>query len=116
MDFNAILKPEKTNAISNAQRVSGEPSIPLSSVVHHLHKLGKTIQSFWIVLIMKILQNFWLTLVLNGWIFHNLTFVWSLCGVMVKVSDFTLQLHYYANFQTNTVEKSMNPLIVPAMG
>ena len=45
------------------------------------------------------------------------------CGVMVKamdsgivVSEFVLQLHYYVNFQANTLGKGMNPLILPAMG
>ena len=44
-------------------------------------------------------------------------------GVMVKAMDyriivreFVLQSHYYVHFQTNTFEKGMNPLILPAMG
>ena len=44
-------------------------------------------------------------------------------GVMVKtlncgiiVSEFKLQLCYYVHFQTNTLGKGMNPLILPAMG
>ena len=44
-------------------------------------------------------------------------------GVMVKamdcgivVSEFELQSHYYIHFWTNTLEKGMNPLILPAMG
>ena len=44
-------------------------------------------------------------------------------GVMVKmmdceivVSELELQLHYYVHFQTNTLGKGMNPLILPAMG
>ena len=44
-------------------------------------------------------------------------------GVMVKamdcgivVNEFILQLHYYVHFRTNTVEKGMNPVILPAMG
>ena len=43
-------------------------------------------------------------------------------GVMVKamdsgivVSEFVLQLLYYVHFQTNTLGKGMNPLILPAM-
>ena len=43
-------------------------------------------------------------------------------GIMVKamdcrfiVSDFVLQSHYYVHFQTNTLGKGMNPLILPAM-
>ena len=45
------------------------------------------------------------------------------CGVMVKamdcrivVSEFVLQSHYYVHFWANTLEKGMNPLILPAMG
>ena len=44
-------------------------------------------------------------------------------GVMVKamncgivVSEFVLQSCYYIHFQTNTLGKGMNPLILPAMG
>ena len=44
-------------------------------------------------------------------------------GVMVKamdceivVSKFKLQSRYYIHFRTNTLGKSMNPLILPAMG
>ena len=44
-------------------------------------------------------------------------------GVMVKAmdceiveSEFELQSHYYVHFQTNTLGKSMNPFILPAMG
>ena len=44
-------------------------------------------------------------------------------GVMVKamdcgivVSEFELEFHYYVPFQSNTVGKGMNPLILPAMG
>ena len=43
-------------------------------------------------------------------------------GVMVKVMDcgivvreFVLQSRYYVHFQANTLGKSMNPLILPAM-
>ena len=45
------------------------------------------------------------------------------CGVMVKVLDcrivvckFELQLCYYIHFQTNTLGKGMNPLILPSIG
>ena len=34
----------------------------------------------------------------------------------IVVSEFRLQLHYYIHFRANTLEKSMNPLILPAMG
>ena len=44
-------------------------------------------------------------------------------GVIVKamdcriiVSDFELQLLYYVNLQTNTLQKDMKPLILSAMG
>ena len=44
-------------------------------------------------------------------------------GVMVKAMDcgivvslFVLQVRYYIHFQANTLGKSMNPLILPAMG
>ena len=52
-------------------------------------------------------------------------FGWILCprGVMVKamdygtvVSEFELQSSYYVHFRINTLEKGMNPLILPAMG
>ena len=36
------------------------------------------------------------------------------CGIIV--SKFKLQSHYYIHFQTNTLGKGMNPLILPAMG
>ena len=43
-------------------------------------------------------------------------------GVMVKamdcgivVSEFVFQTHYYVHFRTNTLEKGMDPLILPAM-
>ena len=45
------------------------------------------------------------------------------CGVIVNAMDcgiivceFALQSHYYIHFQANTLMKSMNPLILPAMG
>ena len=34
----------------------------------------------------------------------------------VVVSKFELQSHYYVHFETNTLGKGMNPLILPAMG
>ena len=44
-------------------------------------------------------------------------------GVMVKAmdcgiveSEFVLQSLYYIDFRANTLGKSMNPLILPAMG
>ena len=44
-------------------------------------------------------------------------------GVMVKAMDcgivvceFILQSCYYVHFRANTLEKGMNPLILPAMG
>ena len=44
-------------------------------------------------------------------------------GIMVKamdsgivVSKFVLQSRYYIHFLANTLEKGMNPLILPAMG
>ena len=36
------------------------------------------------------------------------------CGIVV--SEFELQSRYYVHFRTNTLGKSMNPLILPAMG
>ena len=36
------------------------------------------------------------------------------CGVVVR--EFVLQSRYYVHFRTNTLEKGMNPLILPAMG
>ena len=36
------------------------------------------------------------------------------CGIIV--SEFVLQSRYYVHFRTNTLGKSMNPLIPPAMG
>ena len=45
------------------------------------------------------------------------------CSVMVKsieckilVSEFELQSRYYVHFQTHTIGKGMNPLMLPAMG
>ena len=34
----------------------------------------------------------------------------------ILVSEFELQSCYYVHFQTNTLGKGMNPLILPAMG
>ena len=36
------------------------------------------------------------------------------CGIVV--SEFVLQSRYYVHFRANTLEKGMNPLILPAMG
>ena len=36
------------------------------------------------------------------------------CGIVV--SEFELQVRYYAYFGTNNLENGMNPIIVPAMG
>ena len=58
----------------------------------------------------------------------NFTFLRYNCssfsgGVMVKslvcgiaVSEFVLQSRNYVHFRINTLEKGMNPLILPAMG
>ena len=37
-------------------------------------------------------------------------------GCEIVVSEFKLQLWYYVKFQTNTLGKGMNPLILPAIG
>ena len=34
----------------------------------------------------------------------------------IVVSEFELQSHYYVNYQTNSLGKGMNLLILPAMG
>ena len=34
----------------------------------------------------------------------------------LKVSGFELHSYYYVHFRTNTLEKSLNPLILQAMG
>ena len=36
------------------------------------------------------------------------------CGIVVR--EFVLQSGYYVHFRANTLGKSMNPLIFPAMG
>ena len=48
---------------------------------------------------------------------------WCPRGVMVKVMDcglvvreFVLQSRHYVHFRANNLGKSMNPLILPAMG
>ena len=52
------------NPASNTWWVSGELGIPLPSVIHHFHHVGKSIRIFLIVPnVFKILQNFWLILV-----------------------------------------------------
>ena len=35
-------------------------------------------------------------------------------GILVR--EFELQSRYYDHFRTNTLEKGMNPFILPAMG
>ena len=59
----------QTTEVNSTQRVSGELGILQSSVVCHLHDLGKRIRSCLTVPhITKILQNSWLNLVLvNKW-------------------------------------------------
>ena len=37
-------------------------------------------------------------------------------GRGIVVSELEFQLHYYVHFQTNTLGKGMNPLILPVMG
>ena len=37
-------------------------------------------------------------------------------GNCATISEFELQSHYYIHFQTNTLGKGMNPLILPGMG
>ena len=65
VDSEALLQTMEANPVGNTRRVSGEFSISLSSVVHHLHNLSKSISSSRIVFhFRKILQNFWLTLVI----------------------------------------------------
>ena len=36
------------------------------------------------------------------------------CGIVVR--EFVLLSRYYVHFRANTLEKGMNPLILPAMG
>ena len=36
------------------------------------------------------------------------------CGIVVR--EFVLQSRYYVHFQANTIEKGMNPVILPPMG
>ena len=36
------------------------------------------------------------------------------CGIVVR--EFVLQSRYYVHFRSNTIRKSLNPLILPAMG
>ena len=37
-------------------------------------------------------------------------------GCRIVVSEFVLQSRYYVHFLANTLEKGMNPSILPAMG
>ena len=65
MDSKAVLQAMEANPLSSIWRVSGELSLSQSSVVYHLHDLGKSIQSCQIVPhVTKILQNFWLILII----------------------------------------------------
>ena len=43
VNFGVVLQVMKANLASSTQRVSGELGISLSSVVCHLHDLGKII-------------------------------------------------------------------------
>ena len=36
------------------------------------------------------------------------------CGIVVR--EFVPQLRYYIHFRANTLDKGMNPFILPAMG
>ena len=45
MDSGSVLKPIEANPVSSTWRVSGKPRLSQSSVVHHLHNLGKSILS-----------------------------------------------------------------------
>ena len=58
-DSETVLQAIVADSASNTWRVSGELSISEFSLVHHLHELGKSIQSCPIVLqAMKMMQNF----------------------------------------------------------
>ena len=60
----AMLQAIEGNLVSNTQRVSGELSISLSSVMYHLHDLGISMWNCGIVPhVTKILQNVCLSLV-----------------------------------------------------
>ena len=61
VDSKAMLQAIVANTVSSTRRVSGEPGISQSSVVRHVHELGKNICYCWIVPhVTKISQNFWL--------------------------------------------------------
>ena len=45
MDSEAVLQVIEANQVSHIRRVSGELSVFKSSMVHHLHKLGKSIRN-----------------------------------------------------------------------
>ena len=56
-------------------------------------------------------------------VYYQIYFWGYPCGVMVKamdcrivVSEFKLQSRYYVHFQTNTLGKGINPLILLATG
>ena len=50
MDSKAVFQAKEVNPVSSTWRVSGEFGISHSSVVHHLHDLGKSIWSCQILL------------------------------------------------------------------
>ena len=54
IDSEAILQTIEANAANSNLRVSPKLSISKSSVVYHLHNLGKSIE-----MLTKIVQNFW---------------------------------------------------------
>ena len=59
MDSAAMLQAIEAYLVSSTQRVSGELSISLSSVFHHLHDFSKSIRSYHIVpLITKYCKTF----------------------------------------------------------
>ena len=49
-----------------------------------------------------------------NWTIFVFSYFSSICTT--EIHKFVLQSRYYAHFQTNTLEKGMNPLILPAMG
>ena len=61
MDSKALLQAIEANSVNSSQIISGKLGISQFNVFHHLHDLGKSIQSCWTVPpVSKILQNFWL--------------------------------------------------------
>ena len=53
-------------------------------------------------------------LIINGGGAHGVMLYAMDNGIVV--SEFVLQSRYYVHFRTNTLEKGMNPHILPAMG